>query len=93
MYTVYKYTLVEYRPTQVSVMMPEGCEILHFGLSHNGRLCIWAVVDTEIEFVTREFRVYGTGHDMGNLEDLMYIGTTHTPGAIWHLFEVNSPEA
>lgn len=52
-------------------------------------LCVWAIVDTEVETEARSIAVVGTGHEMG-ADNFKYIGTAQMRGGalIWHVFEV-----
>jgi hypothetical protein len=53
--------------------------------------CVWVAVDPEAPFVTRTFRIFGTGHSF-DPDYLRYIGTFQTFDGIlvWHLFEYDN---
>lgn len=53
---------------------------------------IWAIVDPSTEKETRQFVVYGTGHEIPDHVSMQYIGTVQMQssigGLVWHVFEV-----
>ena len=83
---IYKYPLTV--EGKILLELPEGAEILTFQTQRDF-LCIWALVNPDAPKVKREFRMYGTGHDVKE-DGLKYIGTCQqfNGGLIWHLFEV-----
>jgi len=87
MRTIHKYTLTASDSAKYS--MPEGADILTVQVQ-NGYPCIWAMVDTEREHNWREIRVVGTGHKIGEYENLRYIGTfqLEADALVFHVFEV-----
>jgi hypothetical protein len=70
--------------------MPEGAEIVHVH-DQNGLPTIWALVDDSKPAVRRVFYVRGTGFNLIR-DDTKYIGTTHNPPFVWHIFEIPEPE-
>ncbi|HDZ27289.1 hypothetical protein LCGC14_0866410 [marine sediment metagenome] len=90
MRTIYKYPI----PIEgaFEIELPTGAMILSFQ-SQNGVPCIWAMVDTGFVEEERSFRLFGTGHPIGNIPkgvSLHYIGTmqqSQIPPLVWHLFE------
>jgi hypothetical protein len=87
--TIYKYELK--KADESTIRMPASAEILYLGIQ-KGNICIWALVDTG-EDMTKErlFRIYGTGHEIKNIECLKYIGTIFEGSfefeLVWHIFE------
>lgn len=80
---VYKYNLLP----QITLDLPKGAEPLTVAFQQD-QLFMWAKVDPLAERTKREFRVYGTGHDMPDGFDHAYIGTAHTDdGLVFHAFE------
>lgn len=73
------------------IQMPEGAKVLCVQVQ-NETPCIWAKVDpgTKVPVEVREFRVYGTGHNIDESEALEYVGTFQLLGGsfVGHLFEV-----
>lgn len=69
------------------VWMQEGAKILHFGLQGNTP-CLWALCDSDAPKEGREFRQFGTGHDIPD-EVGEYIGTVlmNNGTLVLHLFE------
>lgn len=87
MVTIFKYPIpVEDRPL---VRMPRGAQILALQIQH-GIPCLWALVpNADAPMVERRFRLFGTGHDMGDTIGLAYVGTYQMSGGalVFHLFE------
>lgn len=67
--------------------MPLGAEVLTAQIQH-GRLCVWALVDTERQLSRRTFRIVGTGYPIPDWEALRYIATAQDGHFVWHVFEV-----
>jgi len=70
--------------------LPRFAQILSVQ-EQKGKACMWALVDDQMDTVTRDFMVFGTGH---NLEEplngeLKYISTLQLVGGsfVCHLFE------
>lgn len=68
--------------------MPEKVGQLTVGVQR-GRLCIWALVDTDTPMKTRYFEIYGTGHQIPRTQR-RYLGTVllHEDALVLHVFEV-----
>lgn len=83
---VYKYELAI--DDYVSISMPKGSKILHLDLQY-GRPFIWALVDPDAEEETRNFRVAGTGHEIGDTYCQRYIGSfmLMNGALVFHVFE------
>jgi hypothetical protein len=81
---IFKYTLTlqEYQ----TLNLPRNAEIITFR-SQLGKLTIWAIVNTELDYVPREFQIVGTGEDFV-IANRKYIGTAEQGSFVWHLFEV-----
>lgn len=84
MKTIWKHTLA-LTDAMLRIPMPEGSTPVRFAMQ-NGVPCVWALVDTEREVVTRNFRVYGTGHVIPDIA-AEYVGSCDDPPFVWHLFE------
>jgi hypothetical protein len=84
--SVWKYLI----PTAAfDVEMPVGARIVHVDKPHGGAPAFWAIVDPIAPVETRRFRVYGTGHNIG---EGTYLGTFEPEhGLIFHLFELTGP--
>jgi hypothetical protein len=69
--------------------MPKGATITTAQIQ-NGDLCLWAMVDTEEAMAWRCIRVISTGHEIGESEELAYIGTVQMAGGalVFHVFEL-----
>lgn len=85
--TIWKYTL---NPGRTLLEIPSGGQVLTVQVQH-GEVRIWVLVRPEASLVTREFTVYGTGHEVP--EDptctRAYLGTIQMAegSLIFHVFE------
>ena len=74
------------------VEMPVGANILSVGLDPSDMVCIWAIVNPELESKTRKFYVAGTGWDLQDevSKDLSanFLGTIRQQPYMWHVWEV-----
>lgn len=86
MNTIWKYTL-EVVDSQ-TVEMPRDAKILSAQMQ-NGKLCLWAFVNTESPHNERDIVIFGTGHKMPEDCAMSHIGTIQTTGGylVWHIFE------
>jgi hypothetical protein len=70
--------------------LPEGARILKFGKQDHVYF-IWALVNTNVEFEYRTFKVIGTGHPLENdfQKTHVYIDTCieNDGPFVWHLWE------
>jgi hypothetical protein len=70
--------------------MPQDAKILCVQ-TQNDMPCIWAIVNEEAEpRENRLFHIYGTGHEIKNLENKKYVGTYQLQGGVlvFHVFEI-----
>ncbi len=82
--SIWKYELT---PNCTTLDMPHDAQILSVQIQR-GYPKLWALVDTNAPEKTRHFRIYGTGDEIDDSENLKYIGTFQMHGAlVWHLFE------
>jgi hypothetical protein len=81
---IWKYVIAKGESVS-SFQMPKSAEVISVQIQ-NGQPVLWIIFDDFIETETREFVVYGTGHDIP--DDFMYIGTFQEPPYVWHLFEI-----
>lgn len=82
MNTVWKYLIT----FTCELKLPAGAVALRAGLDPQGSPCIWFRVDPEAPVEKRQFRVVGTGHDVG--ASWAYISSFDQGPLIWHAFEV-----
>lgn len=70
-----------------TVEMPIGAEILSVH-SQRDSVCIWALVNPNMEKETRYFDVFGTGHPI-DVNSKIFIGTclVNNESLVWHVFE------
>jgi hypothetical protein len=68
--------------------MPQGSEILHFGMDPAGQLCVWAMVESTGVGYDRHLQIVGTGAEVPG-GPVKYIGTSTQGPFVWHLFEIN----
>ena len=86
MKTLYKYKVVI--DDEQIIKMPEESEILSVQCQF-GEPCIWAIVETDNEMVSRKFGLVGTGHPCERLNGGKYIGSfqMHNGSLVFHLFD------
>jgi hypothetical protein len=78
----------------VTIDLPKGSLILTVQ-PQGDKLVLWAVVDCgkEVIKVNYHFRIRGTGHPIGDMEDLTYVSTSQIDGLVWHVFYVNEGDS
>lgn len=86
MKVVYKYEI----GVHCRIGIPVGAEILTVQ-SQNNSVVMWAKVDTDYDLEIREFKIYGTGHEIDE-NATCYIGTTTVNGGaiVLHVFEITN---
>lgn len=89
-YEVWKYELKQ-MAANITVSIPEGGTVLSSKIQRD-TVCIWVLVDPEVEPEERTFHIIGTGHpikSMDRAEDLKHIGTVMTDDHrfVFHVFE------
>jgi hypothetical protein len=83
MSTIYKYVLSQ--PYQ-GVSMPNGAEILSVQLQGEN-VCLWAKVNPSEPMRIRNIWMFGTGHPLPEMTNLVFIGTVQVGQLVWHFFE------
>jgi hypothetical protein len=85
MLTIYKYELA--LGDRVTIPMPVGARPLSVAIQH-GRMCLWAMVNTERPKDLATFHVYGTGHsiDADDAPRLVHVATVLDSVFVWHVF-------
>ena len=84
---VYKYIL---NPGSTTLRLPCNAQVLSVA-SQGESLCLWAWLRPGNPSETRTFEVYGTGHEIPDVEgERKFIGTAQMLGGalIWHVFEL-----
>jgi hypothetical protein len=85
---IWKFTITE--PDQL-LRMPKGATILSVQVQEGTPgICIWAVVDPNVEEEIRRFLVISTGDDfVWDWTQHMYLGTVQLARGtlVWHIFE------
>jgi len=76
-----------------TVEMPEGAEILSVQTqTHSGRVCLWALVSTQVPLSNRRIHIHGTGHPTV-MQRGAFVGTVQTPdGFVWHVFDMGEEQ-
>jgi len=82
---VYKYYLGE--DPESTIELPIGATVLKVDFQ-DGNICLWAMVNPELQTEPRTFEVFGTGDDMPDYE-LKFINTFFVKGGMYvlHAFE------
>jgi hypothetical protein len=87
MKAIFKYVL----PVKdtFTISLPKNARILSVQTQHNSPV-LWAQINTKNQKEARKFRLIGTGHPIGNVTNLKYIGTFQLDDGsfIGHLFEI-----
>jgi len=85
MKTIHKYPLVV--QDNNPVLMPDEAQVLCVQMQ-NGGPCLWALVETDLPKVVRNFLIYGTGHPVSKAQQ-SYVGTfqMHDGNLVFHVFE------
>lgn len=93
MQVIYKYP-IKMRPGHNYITLPEGYKILKLDYDPNRILCIWALVDNEIEEKKEvDITLVGTGWPLDiNPEITAYIDSVVDGPYVWHAFEVKFNE-
>lgn len=96
MITIHKYILGNLSacvdgPLECVVDIPRDSKILCVNSQRND-ICIWAMINTDSEMLSRTFNIFGTGWPMSG-RSITYIGTcqTHEGKFVWHVFEEKQP--
>ena len=93
MLTVFKYPIPG-RPNafgDFTLTLPKGAVVLHIA-PQDGKRCLWAEVERDEEMmIPREFRIVSTGGDV--IEEAHHVATWQEPPFVWHLYEVEAPDA
>lgn len=79
-----KYTLWP----DCAVTMPEGAELLSVH-EQWGELQLWALLDPTRPSEIRQFRIFGTGYPIDNVDNLHFVGTAllEQGSLVFHVFE------
>ena len=82
MLTIYKY------PLTLKVPLPKGAIVL--SVTEQGeKMFVYSLVDPEVKEVEMvNFRVFGTGHEIEDIEDYKFLGTVKLAGGalMFHVF-------
>lgn len=82
---VWKFPLAATWQDIARVEMPKGAQVVRLAVQEN-QSTLWAIVDPEQPTETRDFKVFGTGHDLPPA--CGYVGTYESGPFVWHLFEL-----
>lgn len=87
MRTIYKFPLYSLIIDNL-VSLPEGAEVLTARFQ-NGTMHLWVLLDpTSGMNRNRVFKIFGTGFDIPDSDELKYIATDEIGALIFHVFEV-----
>jgi len=93
MKTIHKYGMEISIRYEQEIQIPVNAKVLSVQIQDHGgvggrQLCMWALVDTELDYVVRRFRVFGTGHKVDTKHAYKHLATVQDGGFVWHVFEV-----
>jgi len=76
----------------IEINLPKSYALLDIQ-SQGDKICMWCLIDTHEEFVTRKFVVIGTGWKIDIKEDLCFMKTVQMAnGLVWHIFRFKENE-
>jgi len=87
MKTVWKFNLPVHDRSRIE--MPKGAQVLHVDCQEPATIQLWALVDSDAEYIERFFRVAGTGHSLSDrIDDQKFVGTVvdKWAGLVWHIW-------
>lgn len=80
---IYKYKL---SLNSSIIKLPRGSKVLKFS-NQGDDLFIWVLVDTDdTREVEVEYNIFGTGHEIRNVEGMKYFDSAFTDIFVWHLY-------
>lgn len=83
--TIWKFPLKH--QAKEGVLMPGGAKVLRVGAQDN-KIFLWAALDPLAPPEVRNFKIYGTGHEIG--ENEAYVGSVTQVPYEWHIFEARN---
>ncbi len=84
---IYKYLLSRRFSDINEISMPKGAQILSIQFQR-GEITMWTLVNDTCEHnEIRTFESYGTGEDIKDPHELLYISTIQEGHFVWHIFE------
>ena len=83
MLTIHKYPM-DLDDHEV-VFMPRGAKIAKIGVQR-GKICVWALVDTDMPETEHHFYIRGTGHPAPDGKP--HVGTVEQGDFVWHIFSL-----
>ena len=86
MLTIHKFK-IEINDALQGVNVRDGAKFLTAAMQ-GGDLCLWFEHDTEKPVMTREFRVFGTGHQIQGFQKREWRATVLAKPFVWHVYEV-----
>ena len=89
MITIHRF-LLEPTSAIIKISLHRGYRILHIGQKpHEIYPSMWVQMDTDKETEFVEFMVWGTGFNMGPMDEWCYLGTAldTQPNLVWHVYK------
>lgn len=86
MRTVHKFTVVV--SDLIQLPLPRGSKVVYVEDNKsltNYLITLWVELDTAAAPVNRQFRIYGTGHEIA--KDDFHIASLRQGVAVWHLYD------
>lgn len=90
MKTIYKYPIV-LDASYLVIDVPDGAQFIHVAEQH-GRICLWALVDSEAPMIRRQIRIIGTGLSADDVKIEQHIGSILVLNGTYvlHIFDVGN---
>lgn len=84
---IYKYEL-PITDGLITIKLPKQSHICDMNYQGD-QIFFWVAQNRKAELEERYFRIWGTGHDIENMEKYRFYKTLHMPnGLVWHIFEL-----
>lgn len=81
---VYKYQL-DFLERQ-TINLPKGATVLDVQCQGR-RICLWALINPDEEGCDKfTYRVFGTGRDLPDMGNLIFVATVQDGPFVWHVF-------
>lgn len=87
MKTIYKYPLKNI-PNENIITIPADYELLTVDYDPKGNICLWAIVNNDVEDTEICITILGTGWPMLEDAKYKYINTLKQDLYVWHAFEI-----
>jgi hypothetical protein len=85
MKTIWKYPLAT---LDVQAVTGNGIRVISAGLDPEGRLCVWAKVDSDQPVSIAHVAIVGTGRELP-VENFEFLASVRVNSFMWHIFTMH----